>query len=203
MALMRKLLAKQKADKQRAQLKREILLEKSRGYAKAGYERARQRKLTESGLQDLPINIAVAIEETLAKPAPAPEPPKVVDTATAEELTARLTAIRERLFWLQAVWATTLSPDVYQEANRYRDLFRTIGEQLNAIDPAALDRLVVGHEALLLAEPASPKPQISLAAQQWFELAGEASGHADCRGEAEADRVCIRWAAVVPIKGYA
>jgi len=176
MALMMKLLAKQKADRARAQLKREIRLEKRRGYAKAGAELARLRKLAESGLSDLPVNVAVAIEETLEKQAPVPEPVKVVDTATAEELTARLTAIRERLFWLQAVWATTLSPDVYHEADRYRELFRDLGEQLTAIDPDALDRLVVGHEALLLAEPATPKPQIPLATQQWFEMAGELQG---------------------------
>src|SRR5437899_2488862 len=156
MALMRKLLAKQKADKENALLKREILMEKRRGYAKAGQERARLRKLTESGLSDLPTSIAVAIEETLENPKPTPEPAKVVDTATAAELTARLTVIRERLFWLQAVWATTLSPDVYHEADKYRELFRDLGDQLSAIDPAALDRLIVGHEALLLAEPAAP-----------------------------------------------
>jgi hypothetical protein len=30
-----------------------------------------------------------------------------------------------------------------------------------------------GHEALLLAEPAQPRPRLSLATQRWFELAGE------------------------------
>jgi hypothetical protein len=168
MALLRQLAAKQKLEKQNAQLKRELLLAKRRGYAKAGYERALLRKIAESGLQDLPDAVAVAIQE-LPAPARAPAPVKAVDTATAEELTARLTAIRERLFWLQAVWAATLSSDVYHEADRYRDLFHTIGERLSAIDPAALDRLVVGHEALLLAEPASPKPQIPLATQEWCE----------------------------------
>jgi hypothetical protein len=37
---------------------------------------------------------------------------KSAEVATVEDLVARLTAVRERLFWLQAVWATTLSDDV-------------------------------------------------------------------------------------------
>ena len=62
--LFRQLIAKQKADKLKAQLR----LEKRRGYARAGREREKARALAESGLQDLPIETQVAIEET---PAPA------------------------------------------------------------------------------------------------------------------------------------
>jgi hypothetical protein len=71
------------------------------------------------------------------------------------------------------VWATTLSPDVYQEAESYRILFQDLSGQLRGQDPAALDRIVAGHEALLLSEPAAPKPSVPLATQRLFELAGE------------------------------
>jgi hypothetical protein len=125
-----------------------------------------------AGCRICPSSIAVAIE-SLETPTPAPVK---VGPATVEELNQRLTAIRERLFWLQAVWATTLSRDVHQEADRYRELFRTLGEQLSAVDPDAFDCLVVGHEALLLAEPASSRPTLPLATQRWFELAGEIQG---------------------------
>jgi hypothetical protein len=115
----------------------------------------------------LPLEVAVVIEENTVAVAPQP------DDATrdsAENLVTRLTAIRERLFWLQATWATTLSPDVAREADRYRELFRDLAEQLRKLDPDAVDRLVAGHEALLLAEPSAHKPTIPSAAQRWFEL---------------------------------
>ena len=131
------------------------------------------RRAQQNGLDDLPGEIAFVIEENAArKTAPVSQPAKA-DDASAEDLVARLTAIRERLFWLQAVWATTLSHDVYQEADRYRQLFHDLGEELRAKAPDELDDLIAGHEALLLAEPISQKPTLSLATQRWFELAAE------------------------------
>ena len=79
------------------------------------------------------------------------------EPAPVEEL--GFSAIRERLFWLQVVCATTLSPNVYLEAESYPRLFR--------IESAA------GHEALLLSEPAAPKPRVALVNQRLFELAAE------------------------------
>jgi len=90
-----------------------------------------------------------------------------------DDLIARLTALRERLFWLQAVWATTLSHDVAIEADFYRKVFHDLADELRKIDTDAVEALIVGHEALLLAEPTT-KPTIPLAAQRWHELAGEA-----------------------------
>lgn len=90
----------------------------------------------------------------------------------ASDLVTRLLAIRERLFWLHACWATTLSPDIAFEADRYRELFRELGDELRKQDAGALDRITAGYEALLLAEP-MPKPTIPLAAQQWHEIAAE------------------------------
>jgi hypothetical protein len=166
-SLMQRLKAKEKANADR----HEARLEKRRGYARAGRERERERRLAESGLDDLPLEIAVAIEEALEMPAPVAA--KVAEVATVEDLVARLTLIRDRLFWLQATWATTLSPDVYQEAEMFRSLFQELHGQLKGQDPAAADSLVAGHEALLLSEPAAPRPRLSLATQRWFELAGE------------------------------
>ncbi len=128
----------------------------------------------DDGLSDLPLAIAVAMEEN-------PAPPKEPETAPAPtpaddsvpSLVARLTAIRERLFRLQAVWSTTLSYDIYQEADQYREVFRALGEQLKAKDPAEFDKLTCGHEALLLAEPSARRPSLPLAVQRWFELTGE------------------------------
>jgi hypothetical protein len=167
MALLRRLLAKQKADREEAERKRLVRLEKRRGYARAARERERAKQ---NGLADLPVEVAVAIEQTPAMPTP--EPVKV-ELVPVEELIARLTAIRERLFWLQAVWANTLSPHVYYEAESYRILFQDLSEPLRGQDPAALDRIVAGHEALLLSEPGAPKPIVPLAPQKLFELAAE------------------------------
>jgi hypothetical protein len=58
MALLRKLLTKQKTDREEAERKRDALLEKRRGYAKA----ARDRELArQNGLSDLPPLIAVTM----------------------------------------------------------------------------------------------------------------------------------------------
>jgi len=99
-------------------------------------------------------------------------PSESLNTPQRDDLIARLTAIRERLFWLAACWATTLSPDIAWEADRYRKLFHDLADELCKLDADAVDALIVGHEALLLAEPTS-KPTIPLAAQRWHELAGE------------------------------
>ena len=132
-----------------------------------------QERGQQGGLDDLPIEVAVVIEENAVQTSAQMRQPATPGDASVEDLVARLTAIRERLFWLQAVWATTLSHDVYQEADRYRQLFHDLGEQLKAKAPDELDRLISGHEALLLAEPISRKPTLSLANQRWFELAAE------------------------------
>jgi hypothetical protein len=125
-----------------------------------------------SGLADLPPLVAAVIEENAAR-ASAPVHTSVPDSA--ENLVARLEGIRERLFWLQAVWATTLSPDIAWEADRYRQLFRDVSYELRKQDTAALDRIVAGHEALLLTEPMQPRPTIPLETQRRAELRWAAS----------------------------
>jgi hypothetical protein len=131
-----------------------------------------KKKQLQSGLDDLPVEVALAIE---SKP-PAPENAKPAETATQDsvlDLVERLKSIRERLFWLQAVWATTLSPDVALEADKYRKVFQDLGDQLKAKDRNAFDALIAGHEALLLAEPLPTKGTIPLETQRRFELLGE------------------------------
>ena len=94
------------------------------------------------------------------------------ESSATTDLVQRLLAIRERLFWLHAVWSTTLSPNVAMEADRYRKLFRELADELRQKDSAALEPIIAGYEALVFAEPIK-KPIIPLAAQQWHELAGE------------------------------
>jgi hypothetical protein len=98
------------------------------------------------------------------------ETPLEFEVANTDTLLQRLAAIRERLFRLQAVWAVTLSPDVALEADRFRQLFHDIASQVQ--DRREVDALIAGHETLLLCEP-TPKPTVPMAAQRWFELAGE------------------------------
>ena len=54
-------------------------------------------------------------------------------------------------------------------------------------EPAAVDRLIFGHESLLLSEPAPPRPTLPLAAQQWFELAGEVQSRRTVRAAPKPD----------------
>ena len=122
---------------------------------------------------NLPLDVAVAIEENKATVAAQPD---ATPEDSPDSLVARLTEIRDRLFWLQAVWANTLSPDVAREADRYRELFRELAEQLRKLDPDAIDRLIAGHEALLLCDPSPPKPTIPRDAQRWFDLTCELRG---------------------------
>jgi hypothetical protein len=161
MSLLTQLRAKQKRDAELAAERRAKRIAKKVA-----------RTTTPSGLDDLPIEVAVALEDAASTP---PPETATVDVApnSSEDLVARLTKVRERLFWLQAVWATSLSPDVYQEAEQYRRVFQALGEQLKKQDPDTFGRLVAGHEALLLAEPMPTKGTLPLATQRWFELVGE------------------------------
>lgn len=169
MALLRKLQAKQKADLEEAEKKREARLEKRRQYAKA----ARDRELAQNdGLSDLPLLIATAIEEL---PATEPEPVPVQPDASSDELVARLTAIKERIFRLHAVFAVSLSHDAAMEANRFLVLFQDLAEQLKAKDADALAALTCGHESLLLSPPVMVKHTIPLDVQRSCEERWERS----------------------------
>lgn len=122
-----------------------------------------------SNPNDLPLDVAVVIEENAAI---SPPQKKTDEKPDAANIVQRLLAIRERIFWLHAVWATSLAPHVAGEADRYRELFRELGEELRKIDPDALNRIVSGYESLLLAQPLR-KPSVPLAAQEWHEFLGE------------------------------
>src|SRR5579871_803472 len=168
MTLFQQLKAKQKTDSD----KRDVRLAKRRGYART----ARERAIAATGLQDLPVETQVVVQETLKAVSEEPTLQTVVKSApetSVEELVTRLSNIKDRLFRLHAVYAVSLSHDIYHEADRYRQLFQELGSQLSAEDPDAFDALIVGHEALLLAEPLPSKPTLSLAVQEWFELSGQ------------------------------
>jgi hypothetical protein len=98
-------------------------------------------------------------------------------------LVARLEAIRERIWRLQSVFAVSLSHDVALEANKFLVLFQSLAQQLKAKDAAALDRLVRGHESLLLSPPVLVKQTIPLVTQRWCEIKWEAQKAPHCRVE--------------------
>ena len=149
---------------QRERLRKQLLEQRRR-------QRAELKQRKESGLDDLPAMVAASIE--LHSPVPQEIKPADPASDSVDDLVKRLEAIKRRLFWLQAVFANTLSRDTALEADRYRQLFHDVGEQLKAKDRNAFDRLVAGYEALLLAEPVPIKGTIPINVQRRFELLGE------------------------------
>jgi hypothetical protein len=160
--------AKKRADEAREAAR----LEKRRGYDRAGRERRKAKALAD-GLRDLPLEVQVQMESA-PPPARATEPVKIVD-ATVENLVARLTSIKERIFRLHAVYAVSLSLDAAVEANRYIILFQDLALQLEAKDPDALAALTLGHEAVLLSPPVPAKKSVPVEAQRMVELQWEVS----------------------------
>jgi len=149
---------------QREKLRKQLLEQGCR-------EHAELRRHKETGLDDLPATVAASIE--LHPPVPQETKPADFAPDSVDDLVKRPDAIKQRLFWLQAVWATTLSPDVALEADRYRQVFQELGERLKAQDRDAFDRLVAGHESLLLAKPVESKGTIPVEVQRRFELFSE------------------------------
>jgi hypothetical protein len=166
MALLRKLIAKQKADAARAAEQAT-----KRRAARIARKVARVSEESQNGLDDLPLEVAVAMEENPAQPGK-PEPAAVGDDSVAT-LVARLEAIRERIWRLQAVFAVSLSQDVALEVDRFLVLFQSLAQQLKTKDASALDNLVRGHEALLLSPPVRTKPTVGLDTQRLCELRWE------------------------------
>jgi hypothetical protein len=128
----------------------------------------------DDGLNDLPLAVALAIEEIPAQPDAEPTPVQP-DDSTVDALVRRLTMIRERIWQLQSVFAVSLSQDAAFEANRYLALFQDLAEQLKAKDPSALDDLVRNHESLLLAPALPLKQSIPLDTQRLCEIRWQAS----------------------------
>jgi hypothetical protein len=164
MTIFQQLKAKQKADKG----KREARLAKRRQYARV----ARERK-QESGLDDLPIEVAVVIEQN-ATPPTTPAAPLSSDDSV-ENLVSRLEAIRERIWRLRAMFAVSLSHDCALEADRYLQLFQDLARQLKTKDANALEDLVRGHESLLLSPPVPVRQIIHIDTQRWCEIRWETS----------------------------
>jgi hypothetical protein len=163
MTILQRLRAKQKADAEHAAKRRAARIAKKVARAAA----------KDDGLNDLPLSVALAVE---LNPAPAKPEPETVPTAddSVAGLVSRLTAIRERIWRLQAMFAVSLSADCALEANRYLQIFQELAEQLKAKDPSKLEDLVRNHESLLLAPSLPIKQSIPLSTQRLVELRWEA-----------------------------
>jgi hypothetical protein len=164
MRLMQRLAARQKADAARAE---EMAAKR---YAVRIARNVARDEAEANGLDDLPLAIAVAIElnPQPVTPASAPEDDSVLS------LVARLTAIREKIWRLQAMFAVTLSTDCAMDANKYLALFQTIAAQLKIKDATALDELTRGHESLLLSPSIPLKQTVPLSTQRLVETRWEA-----------------------------
>jgi hypothetical protein len=123
-----------------------------------------------SGIHDLPVEVAVVVEENLAQSLAELKAIPSESTATVAELVERLTAIRERIWRLRSVYAVTLSQDTAVEANQYVDLFQSLAAELRVRDADALEALTRGHESTLLSPPVTVRPTIPLATQMWCEM---------------------------------
>jgi hypothetical protein len=198
-SILQRLRAKQQADAE----KREIRLAKQRGYGVAARARAKQQQ--QSGLDDLPLEVAAAIEQL--KPPSKPEEAKSAD-ASVEELVSRLGAIREHIWRLQAVFAVSLSHDSAVKADRYLQLFHALAAELKIKDAAALDQLVAGHESLLLSPTVPVRQTIPIETQRFVELRWEASQapirrapkrSADCVGDGQGGCCKKIWATLFPL----
>jgi RNase P subunit RPR2 len=161
MTLFERVRAQLKADKAKA----ETRAQKRREYVRAARERDRLRLLA-SGLASLPV-----VAEESAKPQTTPEPAQL--DPSAEELVARLEAIKERILRLHSMFATTLAFDCAMEANRYVMLFQNIAAELKLRQPEALEYLVRRHEAILLSPPVPVRQQIPIETQRLCELQWE------------------------------
>ncbi|MGB8064325.1 MAG: hypothetical protein WCF26_20725 [Candidatus Sulfotelmatobacter sp.] len=133
--------------------------------------KVRREQSQASGLDDLPLEVAVAMEEN---PAQHKEPAPVEADDSIASLVARLTAIRERIWRLQSVFAVSLSMETAIEANRYLQLFQELAAQLREKDPSALESLTVGQESLLLSPPIPLKQSIPLSTQRLVEMRWQA-----------------------------
>jgi hypothetical protein len=163
MTIMQRLRAKQKADAARAAEQAE-----KRRAARIAKKVARAAAKPD-GLDDLPLAVALAFELNPAQPVkPEPSAPASMDDSVPG-LVARLTAIREKIWRLQAMFAVSLSHDCAMHANRYLTLFQDIAQKLQDKDPAALEAITHGHESLLLSPPIAVKQSIPLATQNLVE----------------------------------
>jgi len=106
--LYHQLLRKQRAEREAQKAKERI----ARLHAQQGKELTPEPEEESSGLEDLPDQIALVLAAPLITAPPTPQPAKrALPPDSVENLVRRMTAIRERIFWLRAVFATTLSQD--------------------------------------------------------------------------------------------
>ncbi|MGA8500905.1 MAG: hypothetical protein WB683_05110 [Candidatus Sulfotelmatobacter sp.] len=164
MSLLTQLRAKQKREEE----------EKARRRADRIAKKVARTAPADDGLSDLPLAIAVAMEESPAQDAKAESQPVQSDDSV-EGLVSRLSAIRERIWRLQSVFAVSLSQETAIEANGWLRLFQDLAQRLKAKDPASLARLTDGHESLLQAPALPIRPTIPLSIQELVEMRWQAS----------------------------
>jgi hypothetical protein len=168
-SLLTQLKAKQKREAEDAERRRAVRSTAQRLRRKIARDAAQA-----GGLDDLPLDVALAIESNPAPAKPEPAPAATTADDSVPSLIERLTAIRERIWRLQAMFAVSLSTDCALEANRYLQLFQALASQLNAKDPSKLEDLVRGHESLLLAPALPIRQSIPLSTQKLVEIRWEA-----------------------------
>lgn len=185
--LYHQLLRKQRAEREAKKAKERL----ARLRVQQGKEPTPEPEEASSGLDDLPDEIALVLAATPITAPPAPETPKreAEPPDSVENLVQRMTAIRERIWRLRALFATTLSQDCAIEANRFLQLFQDLAAQLKTKAPEQLEELVRGHESLLQSPPVLVKPTISIQTQHWCEIRAEAQRSRAPRTETRHDQI--------------
>jgi hypothetical protein len=166
MTLMQRLAAKQKADAARAE---QMAAKRYAARIARKVARVTERSTTD-GLDALPLDVALAIEESAPQLPLAQPVPLQRDESSIDDLVQRLTLVREHIWRLQAMFAVSLSHDCAMDANRYLTLFQDIAQKLREKDPGALEEITRGHESLLLSPPIAVKQSVPLSTQNLVEL---------------------------------
>jgi hypothetical protein len=81
--------------------------------------------------------------------------PDVGEDLTVEQLVERLDGIKTRMFWLLAVFATTLSRECLSEMEARRSQFQVLATTLRERDPEKLQQITEGHETFLMTSTAA------------------------------------------------
>src|SRR5438309_1508471 len=93
--------------------------------------------------------------------------PHASEDLTVKQLVERLESIKTRMFWLLAVFSTTLSRECLAEMEARRSQFQVLAATLQERDPEMLQQITKGHEMFLLTPTAAVrKPCIPVHIQE-------------------------------------
>lgn len=151
--LYHQLLGKQREERAAQKAKERI----SRLREKQGRDPIPEPEEESSGLEDLPDQIAVILAAPPITAPPAPETPKreALPPDSVENLVRRMTAIKQRIFWLRAVFATTLSQDCALESNRFLQIFQDLRSAVEGESARGIGKAGTGSRESA-AEPSCP-----------------------------------------------